>query len=102
MDTSALPPNVAHQRYTYEKGKAEQDAIDRYRVVVEDFVGKSVEGRLREIEEAGETDNETVDFAECGEAEDFSGIIPFLQDILISFHDCGEMKGFRETYETVV
>jgi hypothetical protein len=38
-------------------------------------MGGSVEGRLREVEEAGEADDEAVDFAEGGEAEDFGGVV---------------------------
>jgi len=42
---------------------------------VESLVGSGVEGGLREVEEASEADDEAVDFAECGEAEDFGGVV---------------------------
>lgn len=30
---------------------------------------------MREVEKASETDDEAVDFAKCGEAEDFGGVV---------------------------
>jgi hypothetical protein len=35
----------------------------------------SVEGGLGKVEQAGETDDQAVDFAEGGEAEDFGGVV---------------------------
>ena len=40
---------------------------------MEGFVRCGVECGLAEVEQAGETDDEAVDFSEGGEAEDFGG-----------------------------
>ena len=39
------------------------------------LVGSGVEGGLREIQEASEADDEAVDFAKRGEAEDLGGVV---------------------------
>jgi hypothetical protein len=38
-------------------------------------VSGGVEGGLSEVEESGEADDEAVDFAECGKAENLGGVI---------------------------
>ena len=38
-------------------------------------MGSGVESGLDKVEEACETDDEAVDFAEGGEAEDFGGVV---------------------------
>lgn len=42
---------------------------------MENLMGQGVQGGLGEVEEASETDDETVYFAECLEAEDFSSVV---------------------------
>tara|TARA_R110002003_G_scaffold1868_11_gene23661 strand:- start:2564 stop:2704 length:141 start_codon:yes stop_codon:yes gene_type:complete len=42
---------------------------------MESLVGRGVECGLREVEEPGETDDEAIDLAEGGEAEDFGGVV---------------------------
>ena len=70
-----LAPHKCHKCETDKQRQAEQDDVDRYRVVLEGFVRSSVEGRLREVEDTGKADDEAVDFAKGGEAEDLGGII---------------------------
>lgn len=71
----ALAPHECHKRQTDEQRECQQDDVDGDRVVVECLVGYGVEGGLREVEEAGETDDEAVDFAKGCEAKDFGGVI---------------------------
>jgi hypothetical protein len=71
----ALPPDKSHERQTNEQRQAKQNDVDGDRVVLEGLVRSGVEGRLREVEDTGETDDEAVDFAEGGEAEDFGGVV---------------------------
>jgi hypothetical protein len=74
-DFMALLPHESHERDAHQQRTAQQHNIDRHGVAVECAMGGSVEGRLREVEEAGEADDEAVDFAEGGEAEDFGGVV---------------------------
>ena len=38
-------------------------------------MGRGVEAGLRKVEDSSEADDEAVDFAEGGEAEDFGGVV---------------------------
>lgn len=71
QDLMALPPDEGDQDDADQQRSAEQDDIDGDGVVLEHLVGCGVESRLGEVEQAGETDDQAVDFAEGGEAEDF-------------------------------
>ena len=78
VNAAALTPDEHDKRGANEEGQTEEDDVDGDGVVVKDLVGCGVEGRLGEVEEAGETDDEAVDFAEGGEAEDFGGVVAVL------------------------
>jgi hypothetical protein len=71
----AVPPYKNNERHTNEQRQAKQDDVNGDRVVLEGLVRSGVEGRLREVEDTGETDDKAVDFAEGGEAEDFGGVV---------------------------
>lgn len=58
-----------------EQSETKQDDIHGNRVVVECSVGQGVEAGLREVQQPGETDDETVDLAKSGEAKNFGGVI---------------------------
>ena len=74
----ALSPHKCHKCETDKQRQAEQNDVDRYGIVLEGLVRSSVKGRLREVEDTGKADDEAVDFAEGGEAEDFGGVVAFL------------------------
>jgi hypothetical protein len=67
----ALAPHKRNKRQTNKQRQAKQNNVDRHRVIFERLVCSGVESRLRKIEDTGETDNEAVDLAKGGEAEDF-------------------------------
>lgn len=71
----AAAPDEGDEDGADEQREGEQDDVDGDGVVGEELVGCGVEGGLREVEEAGEADDEAVDFAEGGEAEDFGGVV---------------------------
>lgn len=71
----ALPRDEAHQREPHHQRTRQQDDVDGNRVVVEGEMGGGIEAGLSEVEDAGETDDEAVDFAEGGEAEDFGRVV---------------------------
>ena len=70
-----LAPHKCHKCETDKQRQAEQDDVDRYRVVLEGLMRSSVEGRLREVEDTSKADNEAVNLAESGKAENLGGII---------------------------
>ena len=70
-----LPIHKRHQRNTNEQRNAEENEVHGDGIVAEDLVGQRVEAGLAEVEDAGEADDEAVDFAEGGEAEDFGGVV---------------------------
>lgn len=74
--TCALLVHEDHQSDTYYHCDGEEDQVYRSGVVVEDFVGESIEGGLREVEETSKADDKAVDFAECCKAENFGRVIP--------------------------
>jgi hypothetical protein len=91
-----LAPHKCHKCETDKQRQAEQNDVDRYRVVLKGLVRSSIKGRLREVKDTGKADDEAVDFAEGGEAEDLGGIIA---GIGVSRKlKCGGGK----TYETAV
>lgn len=71
----ALPPHEPHQCRADDQRHDQQDGIDRHRIPVEDAVRRRIQGRLDEIEHAGQTDDESVDLAEGVEAEDFGRVV---------------------------
>ena len=71
----ALSPHKTHQCETNKQRQAKQNNVDGHRVVLEGLMCSCVEGRLREVEDTGEADDEAVDFAEGGEAEDFGRVV---------------------------
>jgi hypothetical protein len=71
----ASAPHKHHKCDTDKQSETQEHHVDGYGVVVEGFVGRSVKSGLGEVEEAGETDDEAVDFAESGEAEDFGRVV---------------------------
>lgn len=80
----ALAPDKRNEHNSHEQRKAKQDDVDGDGVVVERFVGRGVEGCLREVEESGETDDEAIDFAEGSEAEDFGGVVAVKMLVVIN------------------
>jgi hypothetical protein len=46
--------------------------------------------------EAGETDDEAVDFAEGGEAKDFGGIVAAKQSVIMIMMECGVRGDLRD------
>lgn len=75
MDAVALAPDIRDERGADDEGQAEQEQIDRDRVAGEEAVRHGVEGGLREVEQARQADDQAVDFAEGGEAENFGGVV---------------------------
>jgi hypothetical protein len=67
----ASAPHERDECNSNEQRKAKEHHVDGYRVIVERLVGCGVEGCLREVEETSKTDDEAIDFAKGGEAEDF-------------------------------
>ena len=51
-------------------------------------MGRGVETRLGKVEDAGEADDEAVDFAEGGKAENFGRVVT--RWVLVSILTCGE------------
>jgi hypothetical protein len=70
-----LAPHERHKCETDKQRQAEQNDVDRYRVVLEGLVRSSIKGRLRKIEYTGKADDEAIDLTEGGESEDLGGII---------------------------
>ena len=71
----AAPRNKRNERDADEQRETQQQDVYGHRVLFEQLVRRCVERRLREVEDAGEADDEAVDFAEGGEAEDFGGVV---------------------------
>ncbi len=92
-----LLPDERYKRYTDEQSEGEENDVDGDRVIVENFVGRGVEGGLGKVEEARETDDEAVDFAKGCEAEDFSRVVT-VKIIYISDY---VVRGNRETARKV-
>jgi hypothetical protein len=68
-------PHKSYERNSDKKREPEKNDVDRYRVVVEGFVGRGIERGLGEVEESGEADDQSVNFTEGGEAKDFGGVV---------------------------
>ena len=71
----APSPHERHERHAHQQREPQEQHVDWDGVVVEGLVRGGVEGGLAEVEQARETDDQPVDFAEGGEAEDFGGVI---------------------------
>ena len=57
IDAAALAPDIRDERGADDEGQAEQEQIDRDRVVGEKAVRHGVEDGLREVEQAGQADD---------------------------------------------
>jgi hypothetical protein len=79
-----------------EQCETKENQVDRNGVIVECFVGCGIEGGLCEVEKAGETDDEAVDFAEGGEAKDFGGIVAAKQSVIMIMMECGVRGDLRD------
>jgi hypothetical protein len=89
----AAAPHKRNQRDADEQRGAQQNHVDGDGIVVEGFVCCGVEGGLGEVEQAGETDDEAVDFAEGGEAEDFGGVVAGANQRNIHILECwGDLR----------
>jgi hypothetical protein len=71
----APPRHKRNERDADQQRKTQQQDIDWHGVLLEQLVRCGVERRLREVEDASEADDEAVDFAKGGEAEDFCGVV---------------------------
>lgn len=74
-DLVALLKDEGDECYTNKQCQAKQDDVDRNWIVLEDLVRRGVKSGLREIEDTGQADDKTVDFAEGGKPKDFGGVI---------------------------
>ena len=75
FNMSRLVPHISDEQDTNHKRHGQQYDVHGNGVVVESVMGESVETLSREVEETGKTDDETVDFAEGSETEDFGGVV---------------------------
>jgi hypothetical protein len=74
-DAVYLDSDIGDQRRTnYERCDGEE-GIDRGWVAAKKAFGQGVNTGLGEIDEAGDTDNCTIDAAECREAEDLGSVV---------------------------
>ena len=71
----APPRHIPHEHDTHQQRTRKQNHIDRHGIVPESKMRCSVEAGLGEIEDTREADDEAVDFAEGGEAEDLGGVV---------------------------
>jgi hypothetical protein len=71
----APPRHKRNKHDADQQRKTQQQDIDWHRVLLEQLVRCGVERRLREVEDASEADDEAVDFAKGGEAEDLCGVV---------------------------
>lgn len=75
QDDMALPVHEGDQRNANDQGQRQENDVDGDGVVAKGPVRQGVEAGLREVEEARQADDQAVDFAEGGEAEDFGGVV---------------------------
>jgi hypothetical protein len=71
----ASSPHKSDQCNTNYQRKTKEDHVDRHGVIVEGFVCCGIKCGLREVKEAGETNDQAIDFAKGGETEDFGGVV---------------------------
>jgi hypothetical protein len=71
----APPRHKRNKHDADQQRKTQQQDIDWYGVLLEQLVRCGIERRLREVEDASKADDEAVDFAKGGEAEDFCGVV---------------------------
>lgn len=82
VDLVALLGNEAHQRQPNQECAGQQDDVYGDGIVVEGEMGRSVEARLREVEDARETDDEAIDLAKGCETEDFGRVVTrYMSDV---------------------
>lgn len=97
LQAVALPVHEDDQAETNDQGKKEQYEVDGQGVRIKHLVGESIQGGLRKVEEAGKTDDEAVDLAECSKAKHLGRVVP---GAFIS--SSSQVEEGSETYETVV
>jgi hypothetical protein len=75
QDLMAATPHERNKGDANYQRKAQENHVNRDRVIVKGFVCRCVEGGLGEVQKPRETNDQAVDFAKGGEAEDFGRVI---------------------------